>query len=125
MKKLLTFQEWAQKRVAGLFVLNLILMLLVIMSVAGYFAPFFPLTINLIVLVGVVLSIFLIGMNRKTLYMFVLFFWLLAAILKTLNINIWAERSAVYAFEIFIVAFFLQIIENFIREDENKSNDLF
>lgn len=105
-------QDWALQRIFGVFVFNTVLVLLLLLHSAGYFSPYFPLTINTIVVIGMILSILLLRMNSKDIFFLALFFWLLAAFLKTVGIDVWAERSAIYSFEALLIGIILLIIES-------------
>lgn len=104
-------QYWAQNKIFGLFVFNLIVMLLVVLRSAGYFAPYFPITINFIVFVSLILAIFLLNIRSSTLFAITLIFWILAAILKISDIDVWAQRAALYTFQALLVGLALFIIE--------------
>lgn len=105
-------QDWALQRIFGVFVFNTVLVLLLLLHSAGYFSPYFPLTINTIVVIGMILSIFFLRMNSKNIFFLALFFWLLAAFLKAVGIEVWAERSAIYSFEALLIGIILLIIES-------------
>lgn len=103
-------QEWSQKRVLNLFIFNAVLMMLLLLRSAGYFAPYLPLTINFIILICLIMAVFLLGFRFKALFVITLLLWLFAAFLKIIGINIWAERAAIYSFESFAIAFVLFVI---------------
>lgn len=111
-KKIEELESLISKRLLGLFVFNIILMILILMRSAEYFSPFFLISINFIVLSCIVLSVFLLGIRSKGIFLISLFFWLFAAFLRILNIEIWAERTAIYAYEAIIVGVILYVIEN-------------
>lgn len=119
LNKLYEFRLWANQKVFQLFIFNMIIMLLILLYTAGYFAPFFPLTINFIVFVALLLSIFLLGINSKILFGIAIFFWLFAAFLKGVRVDVWAERTAIYSYQALLIGIILFIIE--LRVD--KSND--
>lgn len=100
-------QKWL-----GFFLFNIIMMLLLLLYTAGYFNPYFPLTVNFIVLVGIILSVILLNVQSKTIFLLALLFWVFAAFLKVLHIDVWAERTAVYTFESMVVGLVVFIIEN-------------
>lgn len=110
---------WATNNVLGIFIFNLVLMLLVLLYNAGYFAPFFPLTINIIVMACFMLSYLLFKSSSRVLFVFALSFWLLAAFFRTLGINIWAERTALYSFEAFVIGFVILVFEVLISRVKN------
>ena len=102
---------WAKDNTAGIFVFNMIIILLVLLRSAGYFDPFFKLTINLIVLISVILSIFLLSVNSRAVFVFAIIFWILAAFFKIIRIDIWAERMGNYTYEILVIAILLLLME--------------
>lgn len=102
---------WAESRLFGLFILNLTIMVLVLLRSAGYFSPFFLITINFIVFVALVLSVILLGFKTKGVFMVALFLWLFTGFLRIINIQVWAERAAVYMFQALIVGVVVLIIE--------------
>lgn len=109
--EILRTRKWANDNILGLFLFNLILMFLILLHSAGYFAPFFPLTINVIVFICTLSAIFLLRATSRSLFSVALFFWIFAGLLKLLGINIWAERTVIYAYELLVVGFLLMIVE--------------
>lgn len=103
IKNFQNFETLIKQRMLGLFAFNLILMILILMRSADYFLPFFPLSINFIVLICFVISIPLLGVRDKTLFFIALLLWIFAALLKLLKIDVWAERTVVYSFEALVV----------------------
>lgn len=110
---------WAQDRISGLFLFNIILGTLLLLHSAGYFAPFFLLTINLIAIISLLISVILLRVNSQVIFSIAILFWVFTALLKIFQLDIWAERSAIYAFESLAVGVGLLIIENF----NNIKND--
>ncbi len=102
---------WAQNKIFGLFVFNLLVMLLIVLRSAGYFAPFFPITINFIVLLSLILSIILLSVGNRIMFLIAFIFWLLAAFFKFFQIDVWAERTTVYTFQALVIGVLLLIIE--------------
>lgn len=100
-------QEWSQQKILNLFIFNAVLTMLLLLRSAGYFAPYLPLTINLITLLCFIMAVFLLGFRFRALFVITLLFWLFAAFLKIIGINIWAERAAIYSFEAFAIGFIL------------------
>lgn len=112
---------WSQERVSGLFVFNIILGLLLLLHSAGYFAPFFLLTINVIAVISLILSVVLLRVKSNVIFGVAISFWIFTALLKIFKLDVWAERSAIYAFESLVVGVGLMIIENIVsrQQDEN------
>lgn len=105
------FKKWAPEHIAGLVVINFTLMFLFLLRSAGYFAPYFPISINVIVLILLIFTNLFLGLKSNFIFFVSIFFLLLAGILKTIGIDIWAERSAVYAFQAILVGTVLMILE--------------
>lgn len=102
---------WAQNKIFGLFVFNLLVMLLIVLRSAGYFTPYFPLTINLIVFLSLILAIILLNMRSSALFIIALVFWIITAVLRIMGIEVWAERAALYTFQALVVGVVLFVIE--------------
>ena len=61
----------------------------------------------MIVILALILSVFLLKANYKTMFITALFFWIFAGLLGTLKINVWAERTTVYVFESLVLGVIL------------------
>ncbi|MEK7169190.1 MAG: hypothetical protein AAB778_04210 [Patescibacteria group bacterium] len=83
------------------------------MRSAGYFLPFFGISVNFIVFILLILSIFLLNFNSRSMFFISLLFWIFACLIKILKIDIWAERTAIYTFEAFLIGVILLIKESF------------
>lgn len=103
---------WVTAHYLNLALFNLILIILVILRSAGYFDPYFPITIQAIVLIILILLVFLLGVNSKFLFVLTCVFWIFAASLKLVGIDVWAERTTVYVYEGLVIAVLLLIFEN-------------
>lgn len=103
--------KWVNSYLPGLFIFNLTVIILVLLHGAGYFHPFFIITINFIVVSSLISSIFLLGARSRTMFVITFVFWLLSAFFRLGSIEIWAERASIYAFESFIVGVILLILE--------------
>src|SRR5688572_5215411 len=88
---LLKVQEWSKLKYSQLFVFNVIVIMLVLLRSAGYFDPFFSITINFIAFTGLVLAVILLDARSKLLFLVALVFWILAAVLRLAAIEVWAE----------------------------------
>lgn len=108
--QLANFQNWVRTRYFQLSLFNILILILVLLRSAGYFEPFFPITINTIVLLGLIISVFLLGVRSKLMFSVALTFWVFASLLKTVKIDVWAERTSVYFFQAFIIGVVLLII---------------
>jgi len=107
-------KTWVTTHYVNLAVFNMFVVLLVLLNSANYFDPFWKISINLIVLLSLVASIFLLGAGSRTMFLISLIFWLFAGLMALLDINVWAERIAIYVFEAFTLGFLLLLIEFFL-----------
>lgn len=105
-------QNWVEFHYLQLALFNVVLVILLLLRSAGYFEPYFGITINSIFLMALVLSIFLLGTRSKAAFAVALVFWLLAAILKLAKIDVWAERNAIYSFQALTIGVLLFIVES-------------
>jgi hypothetical protein len=102
---------WIEKNYFKIGLFNVILIMLVLLRSAGYFEPFFPITINFIVLLALLLAIVLLGLGSKFMFLTSLTFWVLAATIKLAGVDIWAERTAIYAYQAVVLGVLLLIRE--------------
>jgi len=106
------FEKWAAKKMPWIFIFNVFVLLLVLLKNAGYFHPYFPLTINSVVLMSLIAAIILLGIKSRALFVFSLVFWLSAFIFKIFNIDVWAERSGVYTFQSLFLGVVVLLVES-------------
>lgn len=111
-------KKWVQDKYMQIALFNIAIVILVLLRSAGYFEPYFQLTINLIVFIGIALSVVLLGARSREIFIVALLFWLFVALLRTLGINIWAERAAVYTYQALVVAVILMFYENIKRKND-------
>ena len=95
--------NWSKNNLPGIFLFNLIIVILVLLRSANYFQPFFSLNINSIFFVGFILLPFLLKANYEALFSIAGLFWLLSALFKLFRVDIWAERSSIYCFQAFFI----------------------
>lgn len=106
-------QEWSKKNFLQVAVFNIIMLILFLLRSAGYFEPYLAVSVNLIVIIGILLLIVLFGAGSRELFGFSLVFWLFASILKLFGIDRWAERTVVYTYEILVIGLVLTFLELF------------
>lgn len=106
----LRLESWVNRKYLQLALFNIFLIVLVLLKSAGYFEPFFPITINLIFFTSLVLSVFLLGTTHKAAVWLALLFWALAGLFRIIHIDVWAERAALYSFEAFATAIILLVV---------------
>lgn len=101
---------WAKNHLAGLFIFNTVIVILVLLNTAQYFKPFFFLGINVIFFISIILSIILLGARSKTMFFISALFFVFGVLLKVLNIDIWADRASIYFYQAFFVGILLLLI---------------
>lgn len=101
---------WTQDHIVGLFIFNVLVVLLLLLKSGGYFSPYYSITINVVVFVSLVAAAFLIGAKSRTFFIVGLFFWIFAGFLRVLGIEVWAERTTVYVFQSLILGMILFIL---------------
>lgn len=112
-------QQWSNSHIFRMLIFNTVLVFLVLMRSAGYFLPFFGISVNFIVMSMLILSIFLLGAKSKSMFLIAFLFWLFAGLMKVLKIDIWAERTAIYTFEALVVGLILIFFENFKKDEKD------
>lgn len=105
------FKLWLDRNYFKLALFNIMLVGLVLLRSAGYFEPFFPLTINIIVFISLVVAILLLNATDKSMFITALIFLLLTAFFKIFYIDLWAERAAVYSYQALMLGVVLLIIK--------------
>lgn len=113
-------ENWSKGNILGLFIFNMILILLLLLRSAGYFSPFLEMDINTIVFASLMLAIILLKIRNKIIFIIAIFFWVFAAFLRIIEINVWAERTAIYAYESLFVGVIAMIIESILEYIRRK-----
>lgn len=114
-------QNWVEVHYFQLALSNVILVILLLLRSAGYFEPYFGITINFIFVVALILSIFILGTRSRGAFTIALVFWLFAAFLKLAKIDVWAERNAIYSFQALVVGVVLLVWENLFDKKEKRN----
>lgn len=121
-KLLKRLQVWGTKHFIGLIIFNLVIMMLILLRSAGYFEPYYLISINLIVLVAIVLSIFLLGARSNSIFMLTICFLLFGMLFKIFHIDIWAERMGIYLYESMVIGVIMLCMEGFLFVKIQKEN---
>lgn len=116
-------QPWVKSHYLNLAIYNAFIMVLVLLHTANYFDPFWLISINVVIVLGLVASIFLLGAKSSSFFVIALVFWLFAAFLKFAKVDVWAERTAIYAFETFVIGIVLLFVEDLFLRDQNSSRE--
>lgn len=106
------FRSWSESHYFKIALFNVILVLLLLLRSAGYFEPYFLLTINLIIFISMLLSIVLLSANSKSMFIISLIFWIFTWFLRITQIEVWAERAALYSYQALVIGMVLLIFEN-------------
>ena len=106
-------KNWTEKKYFQLAIFNIFLIFLVLLKSAGYFDPYFPITINSIVVAGILASIILLKVNSKFTFILAITFWFFTALFRVLSIIPWAERMAIYSYEAFAIGVIQHLLESF------------
>lgn len=105
------FSDWVKFHYFNLALFNVILIMLFLLRSAGYFSPFFPISVNFIVFSALIFAIALLKARSKAMFFVGIALWIFAAIIRIVKIEVWAERTAVYAFEAIFLGVVLLIFE--------------
>lgn len=108
-------KNWTEKKYFQLAIFNVFLIFLVLLKSAGYFDPYFPITINVIVVLGLLAAIILLKVDSRFSFTLAIIFWFFTALFRILNIIPWAERMALYSYESFAIGVIQYLLENFLK----------
>jgi len=103
--------SWASRNHFRLILFNMIVIMLFLLHSVGYFAPFFPITINFIVLLCLIVSILIFRSGSKFFFSISILFWILATIFRFLQVDAWVERTTIYVFQSLIIGLVLLLTE--------------
>lgn len=107
---------WSKDHLIGLFVFNLLIILLLLLRSGGYFLPYFVISINTVVFIALMGSIVLLGAHSGAIFLIGLFFWIFAFLLRILGVEVWAERTSIYTYQTLLLGVLLIILENIIQK---------
>lgn len=103
--------KWLDDNRGGVLLFNLSVLLLALLQTAGYFHPFFRITINFVILTSMILAIFLLHAGSRALFYMSFAFLLLTIFFKTFGVNVWSDRVSIYIFESMALASLMFIYE--------------
>lgn len=104
--------KWLVVNNYKLAIFNIVIVFLFLLRSAGYFQPYFTISVNFIIVFGLVMSAVLLGVRSGFVFVITLMFWLFAGILQIMHINVWAERTGIYAYESLVFGVTLFLLEN-------------
>jgi len=102
---------WVSHHYLKLAIFNALVMFMILLRSAGYFDPYLPISVNMVILATLILSVILLDARSESLYVVSLVFWLFALFLKVVGINVWAERTSIYVYQAICLATILLLIE--------------
>lgn len=111
-RKINPLKPWVEKHYLQIGLFNIGVIMLLLLKSAGYFEPYFQITINFIVFFCLTVSIFLLDLKSKGFFIITLFFLIFGAFLRVLSVNNWAERTIFYGFQSLIFGVVMIIWEN-------------
>src|SRR3990167_6463467 len=116
MKKFLIFWEkdigrWTGTHYLRLAIFNMIVMLMVLLRSAGYFDPYWPITINMVIFISLILSILLLETRSRVLFVVAIVFWVFAGFLRIIGVDVWAERTSIYVYQAIFLGTILLLAE--------------
>ncbi len=116
--------HWIKTHYLRIGIFNGLVMLLVLLRSAGYFHPYLPISVNIVVVLALIFAIFLLDARSVAFYLIALLFWLFAGVLRIVGVDIWSERTSVYAFQAFLLGTLLLFIETsgIITKRKTKDN---
>jgi len=107
--------QWAVEHFLNLVTFNIYLVIAFLLRSAGYFHPYFDITVNLIVVSALVLSIFMLGARSKVMFLVTLIFWIFAGLIRIFKIEVWAERTTIYAYEAMVLGILILVWERITK----------
>lgn len=114
--------RWAVTHPFGIFLFGVISSLLVLLKSTGYFYPFYQLTVNSIVLISIIISVPLLGIKSRTVFITGILFLIIACIFKIYGVDIWAERTSFYVFELLLIGTILLVFEDVKKRRSSVSD---
>jgi len=101
-------------------IFNLIILFILLLKTADYFQPYLTISVNLIIMTGLVLSVVLLKLRSNSVFFIAFLFWIFTGILKLIHFDVWAERTGIYSFESFGIGMIFLVYQNFTKKI-NKS----
>ncbi len=105
--------KWFLDNQSGVAMFNVILLLLVLLHSAGYFHPYFMISIDVIVLAMLILFVLLFKARSRVLFAFTIFFLLVTMFFSFVRITAWAERSSIYVLQSLVLATIVLLLEKY------------
>lgn len=109
--ELAKISTWATTHGLNIILFNLLITLLFLLRSAGYFQPYYLISVNAIVLSGLLASIVVFRAKSKAMFLVATLFWIFAYLVKAFGIDVWAERTTVYAYEALVLGTIMLCVE--------------
>ena len=114
---------WGKGRYFELAVFNILLAILVLLHSAGYFSPFWLISINSIIFIMLCISVALLGMRSTAMFTVSFLFLVFSGFMKVVNVAVWAERTSIYVFQALALGILVLFFENFSIYNSKRKND--
>lgn len=99
--------RWANAHILGLFIFNTIAILLTLLNTAQYFKPYYYLGVNEIFFICMVMSIFLLGVRSRIMFLISILFLTFSMALKIVKVDVWSDRASIYFYQSFALGLVL------------------
>jgi len=120
-KKNKELKLWSKDHFVNLSVFNFIIFMLILLRSAGYFHPFFPLSVNAVIFITLICAVIILKLRNRGLFFVAGSFWIFASLMKILKVDVWAERTAIYAYQSLVLGVTLFVIESFFESIRKKT----
>lgn len=111
--------NWFIGKQKEVMIFNLCVLALSVLHTAGYFHPYFVISINIVVLASFVLAILVLGVGSRTMFVISLAFLFITLFFKLVQVHVWAERMSIYVFESLTLATIVLFVETIGKKKES------
>src|SRR5258708_16473312 len=114
------------KKYYRLAIFNLVILFMFLLKSAGYFQPYFLITVNLIMVVSLFLLVTLLEIKIEAIFFVSFLFWALTGILRIIHLDVWSDRTSIYAYQALLIGLTFLILEevifklNSVRSEERR-----
>lgn len=99
--------RWAKTHTLGLFIFNTTAILLTLLNTAQYFKPYYYLGVNEIFFICMIMSIFLLGVRSRAMFLISMLFLTFSMALKIVKVEVWSDRASIYFYQSFVLGLVL------------------
>lgn len=107
-------RNWVEEHYSQVAFFNIFLIFMFLLRSAGYFDPYFVISVNFIVLASLMMALMLFRCGSRPIFIAAALFWFSAACLKLLEIEVWADRTAIYVYQSLVVGTVVLVIESLL-----------